>query len=519
MSFRQKVNLYCRDKQNLDYLDEIIYFGLVRSFGSYQVELVDSLDFSSPQILVSRTDTISTGDLQSLSKTHSKIILHGVLTVEQCELLGVQSVSLPKSLSECSPANVNQISESSGKIVYSNNNSIGSLLSRYVRPLVRYDFQDEWNNLGFGSVKVGKGPFDVSTVYKLSNLMDEVSGVFNEGESFGSFQWVQSFGNAYVYVCSRPALTFDSYEVAAFEEFISSFSHSMDFPCVASITDASFDYDLSVTMRLDCDESILSSQALFSFYRERDIPFSLAIKSNLEEAYESSYFFKEIEGAGGSLLSHSYAHLRNWGSDKKEATLDAVRSIKAFERFLPSKKIRRAVSPFHSNERYSVNALEEVGYRGFIAGSVSSAPEYSVFRGGKVPSDRGAIVTHSQQCMLHGDCLLEGSDPLKIPLLSAEIHNRCGAIFGYLDHPFSDRYQYGWESENARQEVHKKLLDTLERRYKVNYLSEDEVLDIFEKKDSIQIESGKDLVVSSSGTSFNHGVRFRGKTVGLRDLL
>src|SRR5437016_469213 len=37
-----------------------------------------------------------------------------------------------------------------------------------------------------------------------------------------------------------------------------------------------------------------------------------------------------------------------------------------------------------------------------------------------------------------------------------------GQFFGYLDHPFSDRYAYGWASEAERQRIHGELLDFMD---------------------------------------------------------
>jgi hypothetical protein len=61
--------------------------------------------------------------------------------------------------------------------------------------------------------------------------------------------------------------------------------------------------------------------------------------------------------------------------------------------------------------------------------------------------------------MLHGDCLLTGDDRLAIPKQAFRVARASRTLFGYLDHPLSDRYDYGWQSEARRLAVHEELLD------------------------------------------------------------
>lgn len=44
------------------------------------------------------------------------------------------------------------------------------------------------------------------------------------------------------------------------------------------------------------------------------------------------------------------------------------------------------------------------------------------------------------------------------------------SIFGYLDHPFSNEYQYGWLSEDERLNAHFKLLTTL-KKWNIKFFS------------------------------------------------
>src|SRR4029077_5973792 len=92
-------------------------------------------------------------------------------------------------------------------------------------------------------------------------------------------------------------------------------------------------------------------------------------------------------------------------------------------------------------------------------GTIAWHPEYLMARGGIVPCGPDDFISHSQSCMLHGDCLLAGGDPL--PTYKQAFCNAkdTGQFFGYLDHPFSERYSYGWANETERQRAHSDFLD------------------------------------------------------------
>jgi hypothetical protein len=99
--------------------------------------------------------------------------------------------------------------------------------------------------------------------------------------------------------------------------------------------------------------------------------------------------------------------------------------------------------------------LADAGYRGFVGGIIRNDPEFLLGRAGQVPFV-ASMVSHSQQCMLHGDCHRRtGSEVYRRSFAN---HLRARSIFGYLDHPFSARYQYGWDGEEQRREAHGELL-------------------------------------------------------------
>jgi hypothetical protein len=153
-------------------------------------------------------------------------------------------------------------------------------------------------------------------------------------------------------------------------------------------------------------------------------------------------------------------------------------------------KVRYAVSPFHQNPAYVPAALSRAGYDGFIGGIIANDPEYMMARSGVPPFSPPAIVSHTQGCMLHGDCLLRTVDPLRVFKEAFALARDGGQFFGYLDHPFSERYAYGWESETARLAVHGEFLDFMNEQSgeaALLFVNEDTCLDFVKGKASAEI--------------------------------
>ena len=110
-------------------------------------------------------------------------------------------------------------------------------------------------------------------------------------------------------------------------------------------------------------------------------------------------------------------------------------------------------------------------------------------RGGAVPYGSAGFVSHSQSCMLHGDCMLSGDDPLRIYREAFRTARAAGQFFGYLDHPFSPRYSYGWASEADRLSKHADFLDFMQNDCagKVLFVNEDTCLDFMHAKAATDI--------------------------------
>ena len=89
--------------------------------------------------------------------------------------------------------------------------------------------------------------------------------------------------------------------------------------------------------------------------------------------------------------------------------------------------------------------------------------------------------------MLHGDCVRRTKGEIGVYRTSFDNHCAARAIFGYLDHPFSRRYQYGWESESERLTAHQELLDHIEARPSVWRASLTQCLGFLRKRDAVQL--------------------------------
>jgi hypothetical protein len=65
-------------------------------------------------------------------------------------------------------------------------------------------------------------------------------------------------------------------------------------------------------------------------------------------------------------------------------------------------------------------------------------------------------------------------------------------LFGYLDHPFSVRYTYGWPGEATRIEMHRRFIGYIRKRAQnLLILSEEDILDFLLAKSEWQVEQTK----------------------------
>jgi hypothetical protein len=122
---------------------------------------------------------------------------------------------------------------------------------------------------------------------------------------------------------------------------------------------------------------------------------------------------------------------------------------------------------------------------------------------------------HTQQCMLHGDCLIDGGDPMESYRTAFDRAYQSRSLFGYLDHPFSSRYSYGWTSEAVRLSAHEALLEHIRATAaSPAFLSEDDALAFLRLKAGIRTDLNNGAfriaLLGGSTGSLACGVTYRG---------
>jgi hypothetical protein len=384
------------------------------------------------------------------------------------------------------------------KIIFKDHLLTKSLIKmNYVRYLERFCFTNEWNNLGYGRITL---PCDLSAPTSLwynfpslpLNLPEKnvLAAVFDEGSSqeINIYCAIWDFEEESVLWFNREMGPVDGHEIRIIEDFLSEY-RPHELPCYPIISEIPFGFDAACTMRIDCDENIKSGRELFQLYQKKNIPFSLAVKTQQEITQNDEDFMVEVIKNGGSVVSHSHTHAPDWGGSFQNTLEEIKISQSILKKHLGDLFCTDyVVSPFHQNSFEAVKALYESGIKGFVGGIIHNDPEYLQFRSGKVYGiDNDDFFTHSQQCMFHGDCYLRNeNNPLAIYQQSYRWHVGSETFFGFLDHPFSV-YSYGWLTEVERCKAHESFLDFIkmeseENNYKVWFASLKEALDFLRKK-------------------------------------
>lgn len=425
--------------------------------------------------------------VESTCKTSGvKIVVFGEISDSMAALLSVEMMPLSNQMEEasrCQGAPPHDDAVSPGKIVY--RATLDELdLPIPERPLVRYDFLEEWNNLGYGAIKTDGSIWSLAQQAKIpkSSILAEIQV---DEICVGAYCGKWDFTESSLLWFNRAVGPIDSHEWRLVEYFLSTY-RAEHLHCQPVLLEVPYGYDAAVTMRIDCDEDIASIFPLYDSYREWRIPFSLAIHTSNLACGGNRKALRTLHRAGVAVLSHSATHPENWGGNYDNALQEATRSARELE-LATGVRPRYAVSPFHQNPHYAVKALADAGYQGCIGGLIGKDPEYLVSRGGRAPGASADFVIHSQQCMLHGDSIGSVNDPVTVYKQAFDQAQKGRAIFGYLDHPFSDRYQYGWESEHQRADIHSEFIQYIKSRGKVLFLTEVDAMDRLYGKEGIEL--------------------------------
>lgn len=478
---------------NLDAL-EIVRAALVRSFTSGIVRVVsfdalntdDTIDLQAHCFVVINPLDSWTDRLITLIQTNAdKLLLLGLIPNQLARYLGMNSKPLAYELKDrliCEPAKANHTSESNLKVVYQK--PLGDYTSPLKeRPFVRYDFMEEWNNLGFGAILVDESIWSMSNVVTVpeSTLMASVVDVDTQ---LGAYAALWTEHKTSVLWFNRAVGPVDSQEWALVEHFFANFQYATQ-ACVPYVSEIPYGYDAAVTMRLDCDEDVESARPLWQAYQAMGVPFSLALHTKVLSESKHHALPRDVLSAGGAVLSHTATHAPDWGGSYQAALVEGQES-KALIKACIDYEVRYAVSPFHQTPSYARQALAEVGYQGCIGGIICNDPDFLMARSGVPPwMQQPTLIGHSQQCMLHGDCMLADDDPLDIFKQAFSAAYRAQTFFGYLDHPFSVRYQYGWTDEAQRIFAHQDFVQYIKSYDNVLFANTSDAMDFLLSKSTV----------------------------------
>lgn len=512
--------IYIHNRSGDSRLEEIVSLSFIRAYTKSQVSLLKNIPVLNCVVVVINPVAEDYYLLNKISFTFSKIILLGELPPAIAKLIGLKIDKLPRGASlwdECGSAPVNSFSQSRVLIEYLENLPFGLESPIKSRPLLRFDYSKEWNNLGYGHVTTDGTKWSVSCVAKpVSTESVSVASLYLDKDYLTSYIVLSGLNTSQVLWVNRSVGLVDTSEFRLIETFITNYLPEKSI-CLPLLREIPFGYDAMISMRLDCDEAIASSRELFELYKAHNIPFSLAIKSGQPIDKSDTELIEDVVKSGGAVLSHSVNHKPNWGDSYQEVLNEAFGSrqeIIGLSKLIDS--VDYAVSPFHKNSEYAVRALDELDYKGFIGGIICNDPEFLISRAGVVMADLD-IVSHSQQCMLHGDVLLS--------VIKQSVSNavKGNIMFAYLDHPFSERYQYGWESEASRLEAHASLINYIKKINNVLFVNENELLDfvVMRSRLRLSIDDGKVIInnIEAGISEYIPSIEYKSKIIAVSEKL
>ena len=321
----------------------------------------------------------------------------------------------------------------------------------------RFDFTDEWNNLGYGRIPNDSSKWAISNLEGSSATLSKVlAEVCDLNDNYiCDYCGIIEEDDAATLWFNRESGPVDGLDYYLIEDFLLNYK-TEKYGSVPVISEIPYGYRSAVTMRIDCDEHISSGLPLAELYKEKNVPFSMAIKTSLDFNQDNIDAIHQVIENRGAVVSHSHTHAPNWGGSREKAKWEAETARDRLREVLPKEyNFDWVVSPFHQNPQYAVKGLVDAGIKGFVGGIIKNDPEYLQARAGYVCTGED-IITHSQQCMLHGDCYHETG--LEIYKQSFKNHYMTNTFFGFLDHPFSN-YQYGWDNEEERLKAHSDFID------------------------------------------------------------
>ena len=448
-----------------------------------------------------------------------KLVVFGNMPLALADYLRFQAADLPADMvaaTRSAPAPSGETRASAAVVRYG---ALAQTLGgqSWERPFERFDFTDEWNNLGYGAIR---GDGSIWALRQAANVPaeTELAAVYVAGERQCSYAALWDAGASSVLWFNRAVGPCDSFEWRMVEQFLSGY-RAHELPCQPVLSELPWGYDAAITSRLDCDEDIESARPLWQAYQRLGVPFTLAVHTQNLTRDGQHGILRELlaDRQQGAVLSHTATHAPNWGGGYDNAVAEGFQSASLLEA-VTGVPVRYAVSPFHQSPPYAMQGLADAGYEGCIGGIIRNDPEFLSARGGALADVPAGFVGHSQQCMLHGECMLKEGDPLATFKQAFDYAYATNTLFGYLDHPFSERYAYGWPDEASRIDAHEQFIAYIRSRAsKPLFMHEEAALDFLKFRSLTQIveENGvfRVLTPSEERTPLQLGVEFRGAHV------
>lgn len=508
----------------------VVAAALQRSVGQGQVQHISpsqcskQLDQQRPTILVvvNPPEAWSALVIRALQATANKVIVFGALPASVAHYLGARTEPVSEShrlAGQCLPAPTGGYAESALRVEYaSGNDALRSPLSS--RPFLRYDFTDEWNNLGYGAIRVDDSIWSLAQTVTLP-AAHCLAQITLEGQAVGAYAgfWQGATSDsrdesACLLWFNRSVGPVDSPEWRIVETYLAHDAWPAR-PCQPILGEVPHGFDAAVTMRLDCDEDVESARSLWHTYRDLGVPFSLALHAKVLADSVHHDLPRELLAQGGAILSHTDTHAPDWGGSYDAALQEGTLSADKIAA-VTGKRVRYAVSPFHQTPEYARAALADAGYAGCIGGIIRNDADFLMARSGLPPGAPAGFIGHSQQCMLHGDCMVQGDDPLVIFKQAFHLAQKSKTFFGYLDHPFSQRYQYGWVTEAQRIQMHVDFIQYMQAEGNVLFANESDALDFLLDRAGIEVTDTTNSfhveLPKSAHSRWQHTVEYAGQT-------
>ena len=200
------------------YLSEIIHKALIRSFTPGQVVKIRHDEFSESDasfyFLVNPEDYSDAAEKILKSPAKKKLLVCGRISDSIARRLGLKNTGnkkLVRDIDSCPPAPVYSFSQSPGLIRY-RNHPLTDLLYLKERPLCRYDFAEEWNNMGYGRIGTDDSVWSISQVTAKTSSPDILASVMEKDKSICPFITIKDDKDYSMLWINREAALVDSCE-------------------------------------------------------------------------------------------------------------------------------------------------------------------------------------------------------------------------------------------------------------------------------------------------------------------